>query len=336
MSDQTPWQMFFSSQTCDFATANQYAEMENTARILTLSHWGTISLQGPDAEKFLQGQVTCDIAKLQDGKTLTGAHCSHKGRIIFSFTLFKVSSEELFLSVPQELVETALNSLKKYAVFSKVTLEDQTQHWLRFGLIHAKPRSTHHQNETTQYNAISHDWSLSELRQEIWLNTENEHHNKAVKELWEKLSATFTPVDQAHWNTQKIHEGVAWVTADHSEDFLPHQLNYQLIEAISFNKGCYTGQEIVARTQYLGKLKRALFALKIAGHYQPDAQDIFHQGKAIGKVVNWANYNNDNFVVLAILPIDAPSRENLLLKDKNDASCQLIPLPYAIPNDKED
>lgn len=157
-----------------------------------------LKVSGTDASKFLQGQLTCDINQANETQPVLGAHCNVKGRIESLFEIFK-KDDVYFLLMPSSIIEHAYTTLKKYALFSKVTLE------------------------------------IMELNDS-------------------GLSIEF-PVTFDEWRLQRIEKGIPTLFPETTGKFLPHDLNLPTLNAVSFTKGCYLGQEIVARMQHLGKPK---------------------------------------------------------------------------------
>lgn len=196
--------MLFDTLSIDF---------ENAERLRLIDR-GLIKVIGPAAEKFLQGLVTCDVRtiKTETSSDVTklsclGAHCNAKGRILFTFRLF-YSEESYFLSLPKNQVAFAIEALKKYAVFSKVSIDDMSE-------------------------AVSQDTLIAGDRMPHLIDFEQ-------------------------WKLRDIEAGIAEIYPETREQFTPHELNYHQLGGVSFDKGCYIGQEIVARMHYLGKLKTEL------------------------------------------------------------------------------
>ena len=207
---------------------------------------GAIQLRGSDAAKFLQGQVTCDLIALADApndSVISGAQCTPKGRMIFDFSAFYHGSEQmrdLILITAPELVELAIASLKKYAVFFKVEISDVSTQWQQQLLFGTPP-------ETLPEGIIAQP--LCSAITALTLPS---------GQLCE-LSPACNEEADANWlHNQLIAAGIAEVSATTTELFIPQMLNFDHRNFISFKKGCYTGQEIVARAHYRGAVKRRL------------------------------------------------------------------------------
>ncbi|MFZ7158735.1 YgfZ/GcvT domain-containing protein [Avibacterium gallinarum] len=203
--------------------------------IINLSQYRVISVQGVDAEKFLQGQLTCDVNGLADGQSTLTAHCDPKGKMSSVFRLLRENAEQFYLIIRHALLPSALDNLKKYAVFSKVAFEEQD--WQVIGLL-----------DKQKCGAISADFCL-----EIGQSACAMLLNKTAQQI------DFTG-KIAQWEQAIMQAGYPILSPESQNEFIPQALNLQCIEqAISFQKGCYIGQETVARAKYRGINKRAMF-----------------------------------------------------------------------------
>ena len=206
------------------------------SQFISLTQYQLIEAHGADAEKYLQGQLTTDVVRLASGATTLTAHCDPKGKTNAIYRLFKVSSEQFFLLIKKNLLPSGLDALKKYAVFSKVSFD--LRDWQIIGLIGEKcGKITPH-----------FSWEIDGQRS-ILLNES-------------ELSVNFNG-DEKIWDVADIQAGLPNLSPQTQNEFIPQALNLQAIEqAISFTKGCYIGQETVARAKYRGANKRAMFVFK--------------------------------------------------------------------------
>ena len=236
--------------------------MADSAFFCPLSHEGVLAVRGADAAKFLQGQLTCNLNYLSDTQASLGARCTQKGRMQSSFRIL-LQSDGVLLAMATELLEPQLADLKKYAVFSKSKLTDESAAWVRFGLSDADqalaslglelPAATDSVARSEQLIAIR----VSPGRIELWAPAEQA---EAVRS---QLAAQLQQADLNEWLLGQVRAGIGQVMPQTRELFIPQMLNLQAVGGVSFKKGCYTGQEIVARMQYLGKLKRRLYRLSL-------------------------------------------------------------------------
>lgn len=279
-----------------------------------------LQVQGTDAQKFLQGQVTCDITQLSSTKGSYGAHCTPKGRVLFTFFILRRADDCFWLQILSSQIEQAIKDLKKYAVFFKLQITDISEQF-PIRLV------TNHLSKENLSTSIQIDIQQDEkgfIRQR--------HPN-----YWEIAGRPAIPLDHVQpvegslWQGLDIHQGIAQVQPETRELFTPEDLNYPLIDAVSFRKGCYTGQEIVARMHYKGKHKRHthLFLLKTSS--LPTAgTTIFSSitGQKIGELVAAVMINSGECKCLCSLQDD--EKENACMGE-NKQKMQSLTLPYAIP-----
>ncbi|QUE92978.1 folate-binding protein YgfZ [Pseudomonas fluorescens] len=310
--------------------------MADSAFFCTLSHEGVLAVRGADAGKFLQGQLTCNLNYLSDNRASLGARCTQKGRMQSSFRIL-LESDGVVLAMASELLEPQLADLKKYAVFSKSKLTDESATWVRFGLAHDDNALTSLGLELPAEtdSVVRHEGLIairvSPDRAELWAPADQADAIKA------KLSAALPETELNQWLLGQIRAGIGQVMPSTRELFIPQMLNLQAVGGVSFKKGCYTGQEIVARMQYLGKLKRRLYRLSL------DAADLPEPGtqlfapshnSAIGEVVLAANAGQ-NIELLAVLQAEAAEAGDLHLGALEGPALHLLDLPYELDRDRE-
>ena len=293
-------------------------------------------LKGPDAQKFLQGQVTCDIDQLaitnSASKSILGAHCTHKGRMLFSFLACQFDEHTVVLSIYAPLLAEAHAQLKKYSIFSKVDLIDASESHriiaykgsnldplkaLGIAIPNIAGEATHHDSGITLIK-------LDDDRYEIWISAANAQEISAFESL---------PSGDVQWCIDNIKQGIAEVRTETVEQFIPQMLNFQVLrEAISFTKGCYTGQEVVARMHYLGKLKKHLYRFSADTKtplppntplYTPDKK------QAIGHVALSAPTENGQ-ILLAVVTEESVTGDKVFIDQDYQQKLQTQPLPYAI------
>ncbi len=202
---------------------------------LTTLPLGLLSISGPDAKKFLQGQLTCDLEDVTLQESRLGAHCNPQGRII-SFFRIVFFEDQYFLSMPSELVPIAMKTLQKYAVFFKVKLTDVS-------------------NDYYQWGYIGPEMPANKADIIIKVPDGNRFHIITKNP---EFSANFELFPATEWKHLDMQALIPTIYPETSGLFLPHDLNLPALNAVSFKKGCFTGQEIIARMQYLGKLKKKL------------------------------------------------------------------------------
>ena len=310
--------------------------MADSAFFCTLSHEGVLAVRGADASKFLQGQLTCNLNYLSDAQASLGARCTQKGRMQSSFRIL-LEGDGVLMAMASELLEPQLADLKKYAVFSKSKLTDESAAWVRFGLEHGDaalnalgldlPAVTDSVARHGGLVAIR----VSPDRAELWVAA---NQAAAVKQ---QLAAVLAEGELNQWLLGQIRAGIGQVMAGTRELFIPQMLNLQAIGGVSFKKGCYTGQEIVARMQYLGKLKRRLYRLQLTGDALPEpGAPLFSpsHASAIGEVVIAAQAGQD-IELLAVLQAEAAEGGDVHLGSLEGPALTLLDLPYELDRDRE-
>ena len=306
-----------------------------------LSHLGLIAVQGPDAGTFLQGQLTCDVRQIMSNRSLPGAHCTPKGRVFASFRLFRCG-EVYYLELPRTMVEPVLSRLRKYVLRAKTMLEDASDALARMGV--AGPNTAAQVGtvlgavpETANGVVISDARYSSEITA-IRLPgpiPRFELHGAArdLSTVWNALAPNLTPVGAEPWRLLDILAGTPAVYPETVEAFVPQMLNLQLLDGISFHKGCYTGQEIVARTHYLGKLKRRMVLARVDSPTPPRPGDPLFSPRAdpsqsAGQLADACHHPDGGYAVLAVALIECAEHGVLQLGDANGPELRLEPLPY--------
>lgn len=305
--------------------------------ICDLSQMGLISVSGEDATAFLQNQFTNDITHVTDEKGQLSAWCNPKGRVLATFVIHK-NNGTYYLSLAADLVEFVLKRLRMYVLMSKVVLEDVSQSVIRFGA------SGEH---------IEEDWGL--CCQEKGLPKQDydvvsSAHLSVMRipgsvprfeifgeyaealELWQKLNVRAAPINVEGWVYQNIAAGVPHVSEASMEAWIPQMLNLQIIDGVNFKKGCFPGQEVVARLKYLGKNKRRIFRMTFATDKLPAIGTVIvtaDKGEDAGKVLNAVINPDGELELLAVLKI-AEADKPLCLGSQDGIAGKVVALPYAV------
>lgn len=303
-----------------------------------LSHESITSVSGPDTVRFLQGQLTCNINSLSTDQLTLGASCTPKGRMVANFRALN-HDNRLLLTMPAATTDSQHDALKthlgKYIVFYKAEIHDVSNEWLRIGIFGDSCESTLSHLATLPEPNHCHDgdgYLLLRLpgvmpRYELWL------HPTAIDTWWQRLIERFTIKPTLAWQQEDIKEGIAWVTAPIREHYIPQHLNWQILEGVSFKKGCYTGQEIVARMQYLGKLKSRLYRLTGILPELPTPGTrlcLSSTGKNVGEIISAIQTDNgESTELLAVLRSDAVN-ETLYIEAHPSQHLSVTTLPYEV------
>lgn len=313
------------------AATEQQSLLHDTV-ICDLSHLGLLQIEGVDALTFLQGQVTNDVKQLNGRNAHYSGYCSPKGRLLALFLAF-AHHDHVHLQLPKELVEPISKRLKMFVMRSKVEIKDMSDQLIKIGLNGPKASallsSIFPQTPQTDYELVSLENAAvlklpgTQPRYEIFTDIGN------VTEIWNALLQEAKPVGAACWEWLEIQAGIPDVTLKTQEAFVPQMLNLDLLGGINFKKGCYTGQEIVARTHYLGTVKRRTHLAHINASSPPSAGDevLNSAHEIIGKIVRSAPSPDGGYNVLAELRLESIEAGQLLV-DGNIIEIQ--PLPYKL------
>ena len=340
------WQSFISAQLPSAPAAADIAhplsELEGCL-LIPLQHQGLLQVQGPDSAKFMQGQFTCDLNQVSPQRSQLGAVCTPQGRMYSSFRVFQTATDNptYWLRMRQGVIESTLATLSKYSVFFKTDMTDLSENHVGIGLLGPTAQAL-----LEQHFDISLGQSPSDVviplatgllaqapcvneglsRWECWLPVA-----EAIQ-LCQQLSAHCEIAPYSQWLLADIDAGLAEIDSSEIETFVPHMLNYQATGAISFDKGCYTGQEIVARTQYRGKAKRALYRVALIGHERPEAgQDILVEDTThIGVIISAISTATDQHQALAVMSKDAAKNASKVLIVNNFYKLIIENLPYPV------
>nr|AGH13423.1 ygfZ-like protein [uncultured bacterium] len=239
-----------------------------------LVNMALIQIQGPDSERFLQGQLTCDVSALKNDMWQLGACCTAKGRMVANFLIAR-HNDDFWLRLPTAQASALQTHLSKYAVFFKTKLVAR-QDWLVLAELEqdSTPQAAH--TVIADTDGISLQWP--DNRREFWCNIDQ-------ADTW----LTGHPLcSSKDWHLADIEAGLVWVNDYSREEWVPQHIDWQQHQGVSFSKGCYTGQEIVARLQYLGKSKRVLYRLSVPANtdIKPMTTINNNDGKAIGELAS--------------------------------------------------
>jgi folate-binding protein YgfZ len=317
---------------------DELAAARDRAVVCDLAPLGTLAVGGPDAAAFLQGQFTNDVDALEAGASQFSAWCSPKGRVFANFLLRRLAADRFEALLPASLLEPLRKRLGMFVLRSKVTLADAGDATVRFGL--GGPSAPTcvsgafgtvpalHRSCAIEGGALI---SLPGGRFAVFVAPE---HAQAA---WARLSQA-RPGGFPCWQWLTLRAGVPAVTPETQDLFLPQVLNLDALDAVSFRKGCYTGQEIVARTQYLGRLKERLALAHSASAAPPPGTRMFaaaYGDQPCGTVVNAANAPGGGADLLAVMQIAALESGELRLGAIDGPRAAALPLPYPLPSASE-
>ncbi len=306
-----------------------------------LQHLALIAVDGDDAVEFLQGQLTNELGEVTATRAQQSAWCSPKGRVLTCLLVFRHDGR-LLLQLPGTLVEQTLKRMRMYVLRAKATLEDVSAELMRIGLVGEDAESCL-SDLVGELPGNTDDLRLSGQLTIIRLRGQRPRYEifgaaKAITSVWNACRQVAVIAGADAWELLDIEAGVASIGPDTSDAFVPQMINLDRIGGVSFTKGCYVGQENVARTQHLGRIKRRMYRAHWNGASRLDAGDTLQaSGDATSpraQIVNAKAVPSGGFDVLAVIPIDVASKlpaTGLALRDGSQLTLEA--LPYALEDE---
>ena len=291
-----------------------------------LPQLGVIRVQGEDAAKFLHGQLTQDFSLLGLSEARLAAFCSAKGRMLASFVGFKLAHDDLLLVCSRDLLPATLKRLSMFVLRAKARLSDASAEFQVWGLsgsaapAGAKPWSKSGEPGAAQTIAL---YPSQGLPRALWVAPAG--HPPPVGDA----------LPEAHWAWLDVMAGVVTLTQPIVEAFVPQMLNYESVGGVNFKKGCYPGQEVVARSQFRGTLKRRAYIAHAPAEVAVGAE-VFNTAdleQPCGTVVQVASAPNGGFDTIVSLQISAAQEGSLQVGATDGVALALLPLPYALLED---
>lgn len=349
---QQQWQSFLSAQGGFFSEGKliHFGDLEHELKAIDKqncitslsSEIGLLHIAGPDAKSFLQGQITCNVSTLSSKKSHLGAHCNLKGRMQSLFSLFANPAQEptdFYLKMPASMLTFATQSFKKFAIFSKVTFEDMSSNMVAIGLYgpdvdtiltdtFSVPALDNHECHflTSEGTAIVCRLPGDHPRYEIFASMET------LQTLWPTLKKQCQMVTPESWQLLDIRAGLPAVYPRTIDEILPHHANLSILDGISYDKGCYIGQEIIARMQYRGKIKKHMYRAHVESNKLPLPGDAVYvplaSEEALGLIVRASHAENGGFELLVVLDDQYASFENVHLYSADGPKLHRLELPY--------
>lgn len=304
--------------------------------IADLSHLGLLQIEGEDAVTFLQGQVTNDIKLLDGSNSQYAGYCTPKGRLLAIFLAF-AHHDHIHLQLNGALTEPILKRLKMYVLRSKVTISDVSNSIVRIGLAGEKATLALQQvfgaAPETPHALLNLDTANilrlpgTQPRYEIFVTADH------AANIWAQLKTVAVPVGAACWNWLETNAGIPEIGTSTQEAFVPQMVNLDLLGGINFKKGCYTGQEIVARTHYLGKVKRRTYLAHLAVDQVPQPGDsVFGADTAepVGQIVRAASAPDGGVDVLAEIRGESVAAGTIRWSAQDGPTLMMQTMPYSM------
>lgn len=300
---------------------------------LPLEDWGVIRAAGADALSFLHSQLTQDVLHLAPGQAAMAGFCSAKGRLQASFLVWRDGPQDVLLACSADLLPAVLKRLSMFVLRAQCKLSDVSQTLRLWGVVGEEAARAAGLEDGMAVGAVRPrgegiqvirlpDAQWGNIRLPRWLCTG-------------PMPENLPPLAPEAWRACEVLSGVPRITAATVEQFVPQMVNLELVGGVNFRKGCYPGQEVVARSQYRGTLKRRAWALESTVALQP-GQELFHSedpGQPAGMVV-LAGTVGPRHVALAELKIAATQSGSLHAVSTQGPALKLLPLPYAVPTEQ--
>ena len=341
--DSSNWQDFLASvgarleagEACDFGDAQ--AELKAAAAdtvLAPLTQFGVIRATGEDAASFLHNLFSNDVQHLGRERAERCGFCSPKGRLLADFLIWR-EDQDYLLQLSSDIQPGMLKKLGMYVLRSKVKLSDANSDIVLLGIAGtgaaAALRALGAGIPSSQYDVLRFDAGtairLDEHRIQLAV-----HANAAVP-VWNKLASLASPVGTPAWRWLEIAAGVPHITSATQEEFVPQMANLELIGGVSFTKGCYPGQEIVARTKYLGKVKRRTYRASIQSDCPQPGTDLFSPDltdQSCGKVIEAAPSPSGGCELLASMLMSSAAAGDVRVGSADGPRLRFLPLPYPL------
>jgi len=315
--------------------------------ICDLSHFGIISVSGDDSLNFLQNQLCNDVRNINTGQNQINAYCTPKGRVLALFRLLQHGDKTL-LHLPTSSVNSTIKRLRMFVLMSDVAITDESERLVSVGISGDSIRDYVNKNVLILPGEIDQS-TYNEKYTAIRIPGTHPRYilfgeNTDMQTLWKKLTAQFNPTESGIWSAMDIQSGIPQVYASTADAFVPQMLNLHSINGLSFKKGCYPGQEVVARMHYLGKLKRRMYlghtASPSSSAQQPQPGDNLlvagsDSDQSVGKIVDASPNTEGGSDFLAVMQINAVESSDIILDDSNKTPVIFKDLPYSVEISRE-
>ncbi len=311
---QATWRDFLQQQGATFGADGQIdfadqppCQLDETPLLCPLSGFAVLQISGDDCLLFLNGQLTNDLTQLDAPGAQISAWCNPKGRVISNFIII-YTGQSYLLIFKAELKDDVKKRLETFVLRANVSIEDITDSCPLLGIANVKPR----ESET-----LLNDPGIIPLPDPSGrlLNTGTVD---TLKQQFRQLKTQLTPIGSETWALLDILAGLPWITSKTREQFLPQTLNLDLLAGMSYQKGCYPGQEIIARLHYRGAVKKRVKLIRSAQPLKPGVALHNDQTKApVATILNTATHPNGDHYALAVITLVAT--QHALLTPENQA-----------------
>ncbi len=310
------------------APADQLAALATAPALVRLEELGVIAVSGEDAPKFLQGQLTNDVLELAERFTLNG-YCTAKGRLIASFHQWR-DADSIYLQLPRETLPAVMKRLSMFVLRSKVKLADVSDSIACHGLLGQGAAAALAAAGIAAPQAAWDSVQAGATRIARLPAAPGAAERFLLLGPLPAGLAALPPADAGVWWWSEVDAAVPTVFAATQEKFVPQMINFEVLGGVNFKKGCYPGQEVVARSQYLGKLRRRMAVAHVAAESVAAAADVYAGADPVGTVVMAAAAPQGGFDLLFESPVEQQLDARLHLGAADGPLLNLRPLPYEI------
>ncbi len=326
------------------AAAERITTRDDTV-LCDLSQFGILRVTGEDAQGFLHNLFSSDVKSLTPQRAQYSSFNTAKGRTLATFLIWN-SGTEFFLHLPHSLVAPMQKKLSMYVLRAKVKIEDVSDDVVCLGLsgpgaatlLNGKPHLG--PAPTNLMSDVSHAIAAEQYAYSTTLRLDASRFlikasPQYAATLWKELTSEACPAGSPCWDWLNIRAGIPVILPPTQEEFVPQMANLDFIGHVNFKKGCYPGQEVVARMHYLGKAKRRMYLAHVEGDIAPQAGDeLFSaemEGQACGMVVNAAAAPQGGFDLLAVVQTTSLEAQTVHWKSLEGTTLEFLPLPYPLP-----
>jgi hypothetical protein len=339
----TPWTDFLATRgaTVEHDRVTEFAGASPSPGVpllVPLTHLAVTRFSGDDAIAFLHGQLTCDVTGREPDTASLGAYCTPKGRMLATFIALRGRGAVELVSA-RGVANALAKRLRMFVLRSKVLVEEQADSVALLGLV--GPTAAAPAAVALGETLPSRDWEVGRTGDVTVTRLPGDRlllvaPGATAEKLWDDLvAAGMHPAPTPTWERLDIALGIPWVVAATQEQFIPQMTNLELVGGVSFDKGCYPGQEVVARTHYRGEVKRRLRLARVEAESAPVPGDELYVGgttdQTCGMVVNAVPAPDGGHDLLAVVQNSALEGEPVRLRAGDGPKLIFRDLPYAVP-----
>lgn len=314
--------------------SNFISALETSAVICPVTPSGLLRFSGEDSQAFLHGQLSNDVKALTETTAQYSSYSTPKGRMLASFLLFRRDGD-YWLQLADELAPAMQKRLSMFIMRSKTRCNDVSTDYALLGIAGSQAATLLQQIcgiADLPELGVEHaeDCSVIALPGSRYQLLTSATYAASLQQQFVQAGAVLA--DAALWQLTDIRAGIPWITAATQEEFVLQMANLDLLDGVSFTKGCYPGQEIVARTRYLGKVKRRMYRARIACETASAGQDVFSpemNGQPSGKIVMAAPAGAGIQECLVVAQMSS-LEHGLHLESPAGTPLEMLPLPYAV------